>query len=75
MVNVPARTYSLQYDDTGARDLATIQVNFKGSQVNTFSGPKVMVNGDAYYTLTMSMVGYQTAIKLQPVIYRASAFK
>ena len=39
VVNVPARTYSLQYDDTGARDLATIQVNFKSSRVNTFSGP------------------------------------
>ncbi|MGX4743500.1 fimbrial protein [Providencia rettgeri] len=38
VVNVPARTYSLQYDDTGARDLATIQVNFKSSPINTFSG-------------------------------------
>ncbi|MEQ5726900.1 fimbrial protein [Providencia rettgeri] len=49
VVNVPARTYSLQYDDTGARDLATIQVNFKGSRINTYSGP--MSNGrcgDAY---------------------------
>ncbi|AXH63195.1 MULTISPECIES: fimbrial protein [Providencia] len=49
VVNVPARTYSLQYDDTGARDLATIQVNFKSSHINTYSGP--MSNGrcgDAY---------------------------
>ncbi|MGJ3354855.1 fimbrial protein [Providencia sp. Je.9.19] len=38
IVDVPARTFALQYDDTGARDLATIQVNFKGSSVNTFSG-------------------------------------
>ncbi|EMT6576314.1 fimbrial protein [Providencia rettgeri] len=38
VVNVPAKTYSLQYDDTGARDLDTIRVNFKGSQVDTFSG-------------------------------------
>ena len=38
IVDVPARTFALQYDDTGARDLATIRVNFKGSQVNTFSG-------------------------------------
>ncbi|EJF7713492.1 MULTISPECIES: fimbrial protein [Providencia] len=38
VVNVPARTYSLQYDDTGARDLATIQVNFKSSPINTYSG-------------------------------------
>lgn len=38
VVDVPARTYSLQYDDTGARDLATIQVNFKSSPTNSFSG-------------------------------------
>ena len=38
VVNVPTKTYSLQYDDTGARDLDTIQVNFKSSPINTFSG-------------------------------------
>nr|WP_285316415.1 fimbrial protein [Providencia rettgeri] len=43
VVNVPTRTYSLQYDDTGARNLDTIRVNFKGSQVNTYSG--AMRNG------------------------------
>ncbi|WP_272666075.1 fimbrial protein [Providencia sp. PROV174] len=49
VVNVPTKTYSLQYDDTGARDLDTIRVNFKGSQVNTFSGPKSNGQcGDAY---------------------------
>lgn len=37
IVNVPVRTYSIQYDDMGSRDLETIRVNFKNSQVNTYS--------------------------------------
>ncbi|HCH7936824.1 MULTISPECIES: fimbrial protein [Providencia] len=40
VVNVPARTYSVQYDDTGVRDLGTIRVNFKGAPINTYLGQK-----------------------------------
>lgn len=38
VVDVPTRTFSLQYDDTGSRDLDTIIVNFKNSQISTYSG-------------------------------------
>ncbi len=40
VVNVPNRTYTIQYDDSGARDLETIRVNFSGSPINTFTNSK-----------------------------------
>ena len=47
IVNVPVRTYSIQYDDMGSRDLETIYVNFKSSVTNTFSGEDGLC-GNAY---------------------------
>lgn len=67
-VNVPTRTYTLQYDDASSKELGRFIVTFANGDINTYSGKMDNV-GKLAFMPAMLMVGSLMLIRLRQPMF------